>query len=222
MSIVTIRGTLGSGASEIGKQVAERLHIDYIDREIIAQVAEVLNKPKQDVIAKEMPQNRLWERIARAFGQGLATAESYPLEPGFILQYSGAYLPAWQIPLDDTRYLSGLESVVTELAKNQSCVICGRGSQFILKNHPGALHVMIVASMNTRLARVMQAARIDKAAAEKEIAHSDGSRHEFIKRYFRAEMEDSLHYDIVINTDHVSMENAASLIISALPFKKTP
>ncbi len=42
MSVVTIRGHLGSGAPEIGKQVADRLSIDYVDREIIADVAKQL------------------------------------------------------------------------------------------------------------------------------------------------------------------------------------
>ena len=35
MSVVTIRGRLGSGAPEIGKLVADKLHADYVDREII-------------------------------------------------------------------------------------------------------------------------------------------------------------------------------------------
>ena len=39
MSVVTIRGRLGSGAPEVGKQVAEKLQADYVDREIIARVA---------------------------------------------------------------------------------------------------------------------------------------------------------------------------------------
>jgi len=39
MPVLTIRGTLGSGAPEIGKQIAVRLHIDFVDREIIADVA---------------------------------------------------------------------------------------------------------------------------------------------------------------------------------------
>ena len=219
MPVITIRGSLGSGAPEIGRLVAERLGIDYIDRELIARVAERLNEPTQEVMAKEMPSDSLWERIARAFGLGSSVPESYTLEPGFILQYSGAYLPAWQIPLDDTRYLSGLESVITELARNRSCVICGRGSQFILKNYPGALHVLVVAPSNIRAARIMQQRNIDEAGAEKEMAHSDGSRREFIKRYFGVEMDDPVHYDLVLNTEHLGIEKAASLVINTLPFK---
>ncbi|MBN1570146.1 MAG: cytidylate kinase-like family protein [Acidobacteria bacterium] len=219
MPIVTIRGHLGSSASEIGRQIAERLQVDYIDRQIIAQVAELLNESKQEVIAKEMPPGSLWGRIARALGFDNTIAGSYPMEPGYMLQYSGAYLPAWQIPLDDTRYLAGLESVIKALARSQSAVICGRGSQFILKDHPGALHVLIVSPLEIRVKRVMQNMGKSREEAEKEVEHSDGSRHEFIKRYFKAEMEDPLHYDIVVNTEHLSIENAASVVIDALPFK---
>ena len=52
---------------------------------------------------------------------------------------TGAYVPVWEIPLDDTSYLVGLESVIKELASSQSIVIRGRGSQFILKDYPGTL-----------------------------------------------------------------------------------
>lgn len=71
MPVVTIRGQLGSRAPEIGRLVADELHADYVDREIIAKVAELLNAHKQNVLAKEMPPGTLLERIAAALGRGL-------------------------------------------------------------------------------------------------------------------------------------------------------
>jgi shikimate kinase len=38
MPVITIRGKMGSGAPEIGRKIASILKIDYIDREIIAEV----------------------------------------------------------------------------------------------------------------------------------------------------------------------------------------
>jgi cytidylate kinase len=219
MPIVTIRGQLGGGASEIGRQVADRLHIDYIDREIIAKVAELLNENKQDVMAKEMPAGSLWRYIAQSLGFENSVGGVGVWEPSFISPYSCAYMPTWQIPLDDNRYLSCLESVINELARNNNVVICGRGSQFILKDRPGALHILVVAPFETRLKRVMQSLEMDKKSAEKEIGQSDGSRHEFIKRYFKAEMEDAAHYDIVLNTERLDFEDAATIIVNALPLK---
>ena len=88
MLVITIRGFLGSGAPEVGRLIGEILHIDYVDREIIAEVASRLHREEQDVIAKEMPPSRLLGRIAEALEHSL------PFGGGF----EGAYLPAWQMP----------------------------------------------------------------------------------------------------------------------------
>ena len=218
MSVVTIRGQLGSGASEIGKLVADKLHTDYIDREIIAKVAELLNTKTQDVIAKEMPPGTLLGRIAESIGH------SYAIDCGFAVgdNFDGMYVPAWEISLDNTRYLAGLKSIIKELAESESIVICGRGSQFILKDYPRVLHVLIVAPLEMRLKRVMENLKVEEESAQKEIARSDRSRREFIKRYFQAELENPMSYDLVLNAEHLSFEAAASIIVGALPFKTGP
>jgi len=212
MSVVTIRGQLGSGAPEIGKKIADILHTDYVDREIIAEVASRLHRQEQEVIAKEMPPTNLLGRIAGALEHSL------PFGEGF----EGAYLPAWEIPLNDTRYLQALESVVRELAQSQSLVIYGRGAQFILRDYPQALHVQVVAPLEMRVKRLMQDLKLDQETAKQEIARFDNSSRQFIKRYFRAELEDPVYYDLVINTEHLSFQAAASIVVDALSFKNQP
>ncbi|MFC2021588.1 AAA family ATPase [Chloroflexota bacterium] len=209
MSVVTIRGQLGSGAPEIGKLVADKLSTDYVDREIIAKVAELLNRKTQDVIAKEMPPGTFLGRIAESLGRGHGIGSGY----------EGVYVPAWEISLDDTRYLAGLKSIIKELAGSKSIVICGRGSQFILKDYPRVLHVLVVAPLEMRMKRVMESLEVDEESAQKEITRSDGGRREFIKRYFQAELEDPMNYDLVLNAEHLSFEAATSIIVGALPFK---
>ena len=66
MSVITIRGQLGSGAPEIGKRVARELQSDYVDREIIAAVAAQLGGREQDVVKKETPRGGLLGRIENA------------------------------------------------------------------------------------------------------------------------------------------------------------
>ena len=209
MPVVTIRGPLGSGAPEIGKMTAERLRVDYVDREIMAKVAARLDRQEEDVKEKEMPSSSLFGRIARALERG------YSSEIGF----EGAYLHVWQIPLDDTRYLKTLEAVLKELARNQAIVIQGRGSQFILRDLPQALHVLITAPLETRLKRVMREQNVDMESARKEISRFDGGSREFIKRYFKAEVWDAVNYDLVVNTEYLGNEAAAAVILHALSFK---
>ncbi len=42
MPVITIRGQLGCGTKDIGQLIAKKLTINYIDREIKAEVAERL------------------------------------------------------------------------------------------------------------------------------------------------------------------------------------
>jgi cytidylate kinase len=209
MSVVTVRGLLGSGAPEVGRQIAEKLQADYVDREIIARVALQLHREEQEVITKEMPSSSLLGRIAEALGSSYGFAEGF----------DGAYLSISEMPLDDARYLQALKSVVRELARKESLVIMGRGSQFILKNYPGVLHVLVVAPLEVRVKRIMEERKLEQETARLEIARFDKSIREFFKRYFKAETEDPVYYDLVINTEHLSFQAAASTVVDALSSK---
>ncbi|MDD5700946.1 MAG: cytidylate kinase-like family protein [Dehalococcoidales bacterium] len=206
MPVITIRGKLGSGAPEIGKLIAEKLGIDYIDREIIAQVATMLSLEEHEIIAKETPPYTLRGRIGEALQRGYAAG----------VGIQGAYLPVWQIPLDDNRYIEALGSFIKELAQGHSAVIFGRGSQFILRNHPQTTHVSVTAPFNTRLKRIMEAKKLNEDAAKKEICHSDNMSREFNKRYFGADPEAPANYDLVINTERISYETAAAIVLETL------
>jgi len=210
MSVVTIRGLLGSGAAETGREIADKLQADYVDREIIAEVAARLQRQEQEVVDKEMPPGTLLGRIVEALGTGY----------GFGDGMAGAYLPVGQIPLDDSRYLGALKSVVRELVRSRGkpLVILGRGSQFILKEYPGILHVLAVAPLEVRMKRVMQEFKVDQEAARQEITRYDNSLREFFKRHFKTEPEDPVHYDLVINTGRFSFQVAASIVVDALSF----
>ena len=101
-------------------------------------------------------------------------------------------------------------------------VIRGRGSQFILKDYPGALHILVVAPFKVRLKRVMQNFQLNQENAKREIDHFDKSSREFIKRYFKAEWEDPVHYDIVVNTERFSFPAAASIVVDATLSRAQP
>jgi cytidylate kinase len=209
MPVITIRGQYGSGSAEIGELVARKLNIDYVDREIIAGVAERLRRTNTSIAEKEMPPSTLLGRIAEAMTQTACFGDNIS---------AGVYLPLCEIPLNDTQYRSGLEYVIKELAGSQSIVIRGRGSQFILKDFPGVFHVLIVAPIEARTKRVMNRMKIGETDARKEITRFDEGSREFVKRYFKENIADPIHYDIVINTKSLSMESAASIIVNAFLF----
>jgi cytidylate kinase len=221
MPVITIRGQEASGAPEIGKMLAQELKIDYVDNEIIADAAKRLNRHETDVLEKEKLPNSFMGRIARALSaSGDTVPRIYPSGGGPETLYVTMAQYPWKIPLDDSLYLQTLKVVITELAKSRAIVIRGRGSQFILKDFPGVFHVLIVAPFDLRLKRLMDRMKLDEENAKKEIKRSDSNHHEFLKRYFHAETENPLDYDLVINTQRISIEEAASIILKAIPLEK--
>ena len=220
MAVVTIRGNMGSGAAEIGKLVAGKLHFDYVDREIIDKVAELLQGQKHDIEMKEMPSGSLSSRIGDALRRAYPTTRKVGLLPRW--EYEDVSLPTWEKPLDDAHYFAGLQSVIRDLAKSSSIVIRGRGSQFILKDYPGTLRILIVAPLGLRVRRVAESSKSDERTAKKEIENYDSGRREFIKKYFHATLENPLDFDMVINTELVTFEDAAVIIANAVPLKNKP
>ncbi len=209
MAVITIRGQLGSGAARIGRACAEALNLEYMDREIINRIADRLQRPRQQIIAKEILPVTLKERITRLIKDDFAG--SGPLaRPSFEEDVP---------PLDNARYMKGLKSVIRSLARTESVVISGRGSQFFLKNYPGAFHVLIVAPLELRIERVMKEFGLSQEAAKDKINRYDSNRREFIKKYFKADLEDPVHYDLTINTAYLSYESAVSIIIKAAALK---
>jgi cytidylate kinase len=201
MSVITIRGLTGSGAYEIGREAARLIKGDYVDRQVIAQVAGLLNRPKEQVEAKEKMAPGLFDRI-RNILSGSRRIES-------------AYSRTWEEPLDDTEYISALEAVVKDLATGQNVVIVGRGSQHILRNNQSVLHVLVIAPIEDRLNRIMAELQVAREEALKYIEETDASRKAFLQRFYQKDFEDPLLYDLIVNTHFLPCDFAARLITTA-------
>jgi cytidylate kinase len=209
VGIITIRGQLGSGAPEIAKLVAGTLGYQYVDREIITRVAFRIQFSEEGIARKEMPAANLSGRIVEAINS------AYPPN----ISREPTHEPGWEFPLSDKDYLETLEEVLLALARNGSIVIRGRGSQFILKDFPDSLHILTVAPLDLRIRRISESSGKNNEMARKEISLFDSSRREFIKRYFKANLEDPVNYDLVLNTGRIYYEKAADLIVSVLSSK---
>jgi cytidylate kinase len=211
MPVITIRGQSGSGVPEIAKEVARLLPGDYIDREIIESIAKLVGRPADDVVEREHAPVRLTQRIKAALESALARSGSM----------ESAFSRTWQEHLDDAKYLDALKSVVQDLALEENIVIHGRGSQFILHNNPSALHILVIAPLPVRIKRIMEEQKVDEDTARQQIEDYDNSRHAFIQRFFKRDIEDAENYDMVVNTERLAYDLAARIIVRAVQ-RKSP
>lgn len=101
---------------------------------------------------------------------------------------------------------------ILHLAQVGNVVIVGRGASIITRKLKGGFHVRLVGSLKKRAQRVMAHSKVDIKQAEELIAKWDKGRKKYIKEYFKKNDEDPLLYDLIINTDYISYDNAARFI----------
>ena len=111
---------------------------------------------------------------------------------------------------------------ILRLAQTGNAVIVGRGGNFITRNIEKAVHVRLVGTLEIRIRNFARIYKLTPAEAAKEVARRDRGRKNYILENFREDINDPLHYDLVLNTDHLPDCDAAHLIIQALERKFHP
>ena len=101
---------------------------------------------------------------------------------------------------------------ILHLAELGNAIIVGRGANVITARLPGMLHVRLVGSVEQRVAHMRQFDHLDRKDALKRIEREDGGRRRYLKKYFGKDVDDPLLYHFVINTDWVTLEDAAKIV----------
>jgi cytidylate kinase len=101
---------------------------------------------------------------------------------------------------------------ILRLAELGNVILLGRASTIITAQIPGVLHVRLIGSLKQRIAHMQQFDKISEKEATARIAREEGGRARYVRRYFRADITDPLHYHVVVNTDCVTLATAAELV----------
>jgi cytidylate kinase len=103
--------------------------------------------------------------------------------------------------------------VLKDIANNESCVVAGRSGFFIFRNIPNHLSVLIQAPMKNRIERVMKKQEKNATDAQKLIEQVDRMRENYIKRYTGTSRYDTRNYDLVINMEDLTEDEAVDIIM---------
>ena len=115
--------------------------------------------------------------------------------------------------VSQAEYVSRLGRLVLLAAQHESTVFVGRGVQFMLPRDRG-LAVRIIAPTKQRIQRVMKTRQCNQRDAKKFVEETDDGRAQFVQRYFHRDISDPHLYDLVINLEHMSRDDAIDLIVS--------
>lgn len=119
-------------------------------------------------------------------------------------------------PRDCRAYRKAVGEVMRELAAEGNVVIVGRGGQVILRDHPDALHVRVIAPVALRALRISERRHVSRRAALAQVKASDTSHRDYLRQYYRVDWDDPELYDLVVNTAHMDIPAATGVVYAML------
>jgi cytidylate kinase len=121
--------------------------------------------------------------------------------------------------LEDTVRPSDIRDLIRETieqtAARGNVVIVAHAASHALEPAPHTLRVLVTATPATRAVRVGAAEELDEAGAKRMIKDSDDGRRDYLKRFYAVDRESPTDYDVVVNTDLLSAEQAAEIVVCA-------
>ncbi len=191
--VITITRQTGSGGHLLANKLAEYLHKNtpkecawaVFDQNLVEKVLEEHNLPKE--ISKYMPEAKrsiLNDMVEEALG----------LHP-----------PSWELIRQTTETILGL-------AQSGNVIIVGRAANVITRNMPNTFHVRLIGSFERRVERIMQMGNLTRKEAENHLKTEDTEQVRYLKHYFETIPNDPLLYHLIVNTDLIEPEEAATII----------
>lgn len=192
--VITISRQFGSGGRSVGRLVAQKLGIPFYDKELVEQVA-------------------LESGFAPKFVE--ENGEHAPGSSVFAYAFAPQGVPGVMNGMSTADFLWKIQcSTILQLAEQGSCVIVGRNADYILKDHPNAIHAYIHADIPHRADRIVRLYGESEKSPETRLAEKDKRRKLNYQHYTGRTWGAAENYDICINTGKISVEQAAELIIA--------
>lgn len=190
--IITIGRQFGSGGSEIGRIVAEKLNIPYYDKNIIDHVADKLGfSPEYVKQVEEKPTGSFLFSMAM-YSYGSAADGMVPAE---------------------LRVSTAQTEFILEKAREGQGVFVGRCSDYILRDRDDVLSVFIYADMTARIRSVMARYNLSEREAIKTIQQTDKRRALYYNTNTQHRWGTKESYNLMLDSGVLGHYGAADAIV---------
>lgn len=172
---ITIGRQHGCGGRIVGRNLADRLGIQYYDRDsVIDMISEDCGLTPDTV-------SGLMERRTSSLLYEMATyAQTNPLEE--------------QVFISKTR-------IVNRLADQSSMVIVGICADYILRDRDRLLKVFLYGSPKSRIDRIVNVYKDTDYMTEQQLKSMDRKRADYYRFFTSFKWGDHANYDLLVNTD---------------------
>lgn len=189
--LITIGRQFGSGGRELGRRLADDLGIAYYDKEILLE------------IEKRTP-------YSLNYIENVSEDRPVVLPP---ISYGNSFLAYRDINMEQSNDIHSVQvGIMKEVAQKSSCVIIGRGADYVLRDfHP--FRIFVYADMDSRIERCKKREKDGEKLTDKQllkyIRSIDKKRKNFYDFYTGVEWGQKENYDLMINTTNVDIKQLA-------------
>lgn len=178
----------GSGGRIVAEMAAKKLKWEFFDNKFLTELSDRLEVQETDLRhVDEHPRSWLVDIV-----QAL-------INPNYIC---------------DVTYIKKLSKLIYEQSKQTQNVFVGHGAGFVLPRNK-RLHVRITAPLRNRIQNTMKHEKMTYEQARTLVKEVQSKRDLFIRQYFGRTAKWIANYDLIINTENMTLEMARDIIIAA-------
>ena len=193
--LISVGWEFGSGGYELAQKLAERLGIRFYGND--------------ELIPLEAEESGLPEAFIQKHEHNMAHAVVYDfMTAGYAVNMELS--PLEQLFAAQTKVIRRIA------AKNESCVLVGRCSDYILYNDPNSFRIFVHAPTDYRVQRVSEQMGISERQAEADLATTDASRSRHYEHFTGRPWGDTRYYNLAVDTKAFGDEKSLELIEDAI------
>jgi cytidylate kinase len=188
-AVVTVAALYGAGGSLIGRRVAERLGVRFLDRPTPNALAGPAEEPRRR-------RDRIFDALGRA---------SPP---------TGASGHAERLDLDDRDVHRETEAFLAGACAGGGVVV-GRGGAVVLASVPGVLHVYLGGDRDRRIDRIMEIEGRDRSTATRDVDAHDRARRDYVRSAYGVDGDEPSLYHLMVDAVSLGPDVCVDLIVAA-------
>jgi cytidylate kinase len=186
-NVITVSRVYGCGGDEIAQRLADRLGLEYYDKQILEAIVAAAPENKALMERLDQQMTTVREEVMHMVVTGKSATEEY------------------------RRHLL---NVILGIARNSGLIV-GRGAHLVLANYH-AFRVRIVASEEVCAARLAERQHLPQPEALRWVRQANQEHSDFIRKVFSRDIDDPTTFDLIVNTDHAGIEQTTNIILLAM------
>lgn len=217
--VICISSSDGSGGEEVAVAVAGALGYPVISEEILSRAAAEAGVSLEAVADVERRKTFMSKLVGRLVPHSAAASDpafAHSVDAQVTASLVGVALPLETGPRLSNEELRGkIRSAIDEYLAYGDVVILAHAASHSLAGRDGVLRVFVTGSPATRSARLQASREISAKDAESMVATGDANRAGYLKRFYGIQEELPSHYDLVVDTDDLTVDAASRRILAA-------